>query len=1355
MKCWIGMRFVILVLWLLGSLIGPLKVIAAPPSMSDYTASPPFITKVVPPNILLLLDISGSLNIAAYSGLTFDPAATYTGLFEPAECYGRNSGRFEPDPDPNPATPGVCANTTYPWSGNLLNFATMRRIDIVKRVMTGGTCSVSRDTGGYCPAGGSNVIKAQDAFNAGACCLNQTMSVATASATGRVPAAVLSGLGATVYFHLKGSTASLMGAFCLDDDGTQPPSGTCDDSDAYNETALEAKLEIRVHVTVPQGGVIQQVGTKARIGLMTFNVDEGAGMRTNIGASLTDTITTIDAAVPSTWTPLAESLYEATRYYAQIAPFYSSTDYTVSQSTDPYYFQAPQWASTSGYVDCCKSFVIVFTDGEPTQDLNIPADLRDFAHPVHGAHCTTDPDSNPCSPHKEDYALEGSHYLDDVAYFAHTTDLRQGTIPVLNATGQNLAGSQNLTVYTFYAFGQPIGREILKSTAKAGGFEDQNGNNLPDLTQEWDSLNNMTGAATPDGLPDTYFESASADDLKDRLVSTIYSILKRSASGTAASVVASSTTGEGATYQAYFYPSVADAEGEVKWTGYLHSLFVDALGHLREDSGPGGTPDGRLIYQHDKIVVTRYDPTSGEVLVDRYADANGDGKPDSATCSPCGAALKDLVPIWEAGKRLALRDPADRKILTWVDTDNDGLVDSGEQVEFTAASPDNSATLAPYLLAEGTGTAPFTAANLIQFIRGVQVTGLRNRSLTVGGAQKVWKLGDIVHSTPVVVGPPKERYDVIYGDPSYSDFFTKYKNRRTVAYVGANDGMLHAFNVGFYHRGDDPATGTTVEHGWFTLAPSDNSGGPPLGDELWGFIPYHLLPQLQWLARDDYIHTYYVDLKPKVTDARIFAPDADHPNGWGTILIGGFRMGGSCKDCPNGNGKEVKFNPGGGNREFYSAYFVLDITNPEVGPRLLWSFTDQKLGFTTSYPTVLRVNPTSDLTTSEANAKWFVLLGSGPTGYDGRSGQEGRLFAIDLKTGPGSNNANVTDFQSGQSGSTMGDLISLDANLDYRTDVVYGGSVIDKGSSPWTGRLYRLTTGTNGTAPFGGTIMPANWGRGNKVTILLGDFACSTAGCTGANEPGPIPTAPGVTMDDSSNIWVFAGTGRFYDPADNANTDTQYFFGLRDPVLIGSCTETDQKNCQQKDLVNVSRATVCVVCTGNQVTDPTNASVTALMGTATTTLQGLVASKQGWYTTLLPPSGPPAGERVLASPTVIGGIVLFPSFTPTAGNLCSGGTGTGSLYALFYLTGSAYQASVIGTVTVSGNTNVKRSTALGAGLASQVGIHIGAQGTDTSTDVTSRVKACSQMSTGALTCIQTQPALGTWSRYLSWINLRL
>ncbi|MDA2912244.1 hypothetical protein MYX04_15100, partial [Nitrospiraceae bacterium AH_259_D15_M11_P09] len=98
-------------------------------------------------------------------------------------------------------------------------------------------------------------------------------------------------------------------------------------------------------------------------------------------------------------------------------------------------------------------------------------------------------------------------------------------------------------------------------------------------------------------------------------------------------------------------------------------------------------------------------------------------------------------------KRLALTDASSRTLLTWVDSDNDGRVDSGEQIAFTTA---NSSTLSPYLRP---GAAPFTADNIINFIRGVQVSGLRDRQLTVGGSLKVWKMGDPIHSTPAIVGP--------------------------------------------------------------------------------------------------------------------------------------------------------------------------------------------------------------------------------------------------------------------------------------------------------------------------------------------------------------------------------------------------------------------------------------------------------------------------------------------------------------------------------------------------------------------------------------------------------------------------
>ncbi|MDA2912044.1 hypothetical protein MYX04_14085, partial [Nitrospiraceae bacterium AH_259_D15_M11_P09] len=336
---------------------------------------------------------------------------------------------------------------------------------------------------------------------------------------------------------------------------------------------------------------------------------------------------------------------------------------------------------------------------------------------------------------------------------------------------------------------------------------------------------------------------------------------------------------------------------------------------------------------------------------------------------------------------------------------------------------------------------------------------------------KVWKLGDTIHSSPTVVAAPQERYDVIYGDTTYTDYFKKYKDRRQVVYVGANDGMLHAFNGGFYHRGDDPATTASneVEHGWFTTTASGVTNTPPLGDELWGFIPQELLPHLRWLTQGDYTHVYYVDLKPKVTDARIFTPDAAHPNGWGTILIGGFRLGGSCGNCPAGDAPPMSvtadFDNNAGTpdttRTFYSAYFVLDITDPEQDPTLLWSFSQADVGLTTNYPTVVRVNPSTKPKTDNSIAKWFITFGTGPTSYDADSAQASQMFALEMSK-PWSLGSSlvVSTFPTGDATSFMGDVISLDADLDYRVDTLYQGNVINNGSNPdWAGKLYRLTTG--------------------------------------------------------------------------------------------------------------------------------------------------------------------------------------------------------------------------------------------------------------------------------------------------------
>lgn len=1428
---------------LASALMGPSIVSAQ--TMDQYYAVPPFVSDQVLPNIILVLDNSGSMSGLACDlsnpadgdcrdagDRPFDSTFNFAGYFDSLVCYTYDSGadaRFEP------ATAKAALATACPdteWDGNFLNFATFRRFDALKKAMIGGDCFMVRAADGTCPTNGSPALRTVRAQATGVNTeLVDTDYAGGAGATtyvGRIPLADRSGNPATLWVGVADAY------FCIDNDSTF--NTNC--GDGYSVRKYELKIGYNAEPT----GVIQQIGAQARFGLFEFKpTGDGARMLVGVGSrqsvdfsgSTVETFNTNTAAMvdavqesfPSTWTPLAESIYETTRYIAQINSTYLTTAYVypiaysggnsngvafgatgvgsigASEITaltgtetcpagyianacgrDPYFFgsnHTPPWASTSTQVTCCKTFVILVTDGEPTQDTNIPAGLQDYAHGQHGQHCiggnttvhapngtcntnTATPPATLLGEHKTDYASSGNHYLDDVAYWAHTNDLRpcsgtaDGTIPVLGVTGHCLQGFQNVTFYTFFAFGNIAGRELLMHTAKLGGFEDTNGNNLPDLTSEWDKVINATGAPGTDDIPDNYFESSNVDDLQDRLMAAITAIIRKSASGTSISVLATASTGEGSIYQAYFFTSdVGQGGASVKWTGYTHALFIDGFGNFREDT----VQDGALDYTQDRIITTRYDnnplsPTYQKVLVDKFVDANGDGLADSTT-PILTSDLKSIVPIWEAGKELALAASASRKIITWTDTNNNGIVDFGEQQDFNTA---NCAALRDYLRYAGDACAGSSnAMNLINFIRGDEVAGLRTRMLEVpvgSGNYKVWRLGDPIHSTPTIVGAPKARYDLTYGDSSYNTFYQQYRNRRQVIYVGANDGMLHAFNGGYYHKGDNSATAGVTEHGWYTKNPTDNSSGPNLGTELWSFIPQELLPHLQWLARTDYTHVYYVDLKPTITEARVFTPDADHPGGWGTILIGGFRMGGSCGQCAAGAGAPpMTTTIGGVSRTFYSAYFVLDITNPEdpAGPKLLWSFTDSGLGLTTSYPTVVRMNPDTDPLTSTVNEKWFAVFGSGPNGYQAdlpaAPSQSAKLFAVDLKYGPKvAAGGSLTTMPVGTWSSFMGHLVSIDKDLDWRTDVAYVGRTIHDGSLPWRGKMYRLTMKCP-AAP----CTPATWGinsGGNRVpTEIIDSFFDAPSGST--YEVGPIAAAPAVTVDDTNKVWVFFGTGRYFGNADKVDNSIQRLYGIKDSVMSGSCSETSTTSCYNDDLVDVTNAVVCLICSGatNQVTDPTNSSVTSVDGSGTTSMMGLVQSKDGWRITL---PGPVtltginySAERSVVNPTLIAGSVFFPTFVPT-NNFCAS-DGISYLYVLFYKTGTAATYPVVGTTPSGANTNITTKVSLGVGLASSGSMHVGQEN--------GGGKICNQMSGGNAVC--TDSALNNfYSRFVSWVHQR-
>jgi type IV pilus assembly protein PilY1 len=879
-----------------------------------------------------------------------------------------------------------------------------------------------------------------------------------------------------------------------------------------------------------------------------------------------------------------------------------------------------------------------------------------------------------------------------------------------------------MILYTVFAFDDdPDARRLLQDAARNGGFIDLNGNNRPDGDYDDPAADRLEWDKDGDGIPDTYFEAKDGYQLEEKLIAAITDILKRASSGTAVSVLATSSEGEGTLIQAYFKPSVSTGIEEIDWVGYLQVLWVDNEGRLREDTVQGAEPG--LDPANDQIVEFFFDSASGEAKFRRFSldangdkeftDTDGDGEKDADEDYIFSIHLiEDLSPVWEAGELLADRDPADRSITTWVDLNGDGAVDEGEVVPFDS-EPANLALIQNFLgieeqtfLGGAVGDNAIKAKNLINFIRGdhgnyegTPAPTPRNRTLN----GQVWKLGDIVHSTPVTIGRPLDNYGIIYGDSSYQAYFDKYRERESVVFVGGNDGMLHAFLLGRFKQGDNPNTEGIVEAAYLDRESTTTEN---LGDELWAYIPQGLLPHLKWLADPDYTHVYYVDLKPRVVDAQIFTPDPDiHPGGWGTVIIGGMNLG----------GKDIGVDVGGAAwRQFQPSYFAIDITDPH-NPELLWERTYPELSLTTNIPTVARVG-----------GNWFAVLGSGPTDYDGNSTHVGHLYIADLLTGE-----LRAQFDTGEANSFMGSPITVDVGLNYNVDVAYIGESYPQGGN-WRGKMYRLEVPIlDQSDPDPNDWVydsdPSNWPATGFKAIF--------------NANGPITAAPAASIDMEDRFWVYFGTGRFFSEADKVDTSTQYIYGLKDPFYnhtMYADLGIDPSTVLPIEPLDMMNSTDIDVFTDQSLSGapPGVNSWTALLE--------YMETKDGWYIEL-GQEAVYAGERVVTESKVLGGIVLTPTFIPNQDSCGYGGFS--NLYGGFFETGTAYFTETFEggseEVSVGGETKTKveKFIELGLGMGSSVGLHVGQE---------DGAKGYIQQSTGVVQDVDINPALKVKSGLIYW-----
>lgn len=183
-------------------------------------------------------------------------------------------------------------------------------------------------------------------------------------------------------------------------------------------------------------------------GLMVFNLEQGGRILETCGSTLvtqSDGTTSVDNTriinkvknlKAETWTPLAETLAEAGRYFAgKNSIFNGGSAYTspISES-------------------CQKNYVIIITDGEPTKDDH-PILFESNRPYLNGVSIAAN-----AAAMDDGEALETSEYLDDVASFLYNNDL--------STLGDGTAlAKQNVQIFTI---GFQTDQPLLYATAKMG-----------------------------------------------------------------------------------------------------------------------------------------------------------------------------------------------------------------------------------------------------------------------------------------------------------------------------------------------------------------------------------------------------------------------------------------------------------------------------------------------------------------------------------------------------------------------------------------------------------------------------------------------------------------------------------------------------------------------------------------------------------------------------------------------------------------------------------------------------------------------------------------------------------------------
>jgi type IV pilus assembly protein PilY1 len=355
------------------------------------------------------------------------------------------------------------------------------------------------------------------------------------------------------------------------------------------------------------------------------------------------------------------------------------------------------------------------------------------------------------------------------------------------------------------------------------------------------------------------------------------------------------------------------------------------------------------------------------------------------------------LPSWDAGLVLNGQDwNSGRTIITYDDT---GTVKDGVKFRWSAISANLQTQLDK---SPSSGSADGKGDKRLRYLRGDAQFEVTSGSTRFRSRPQT-KLGDIINSDPMYVGPP----NAVVLDPSYNSFrlSSGVVDRTPMVYTGAHDGMLHGFD----------ATN---------------------GQEKIAYIPSKTFPNLNKLTAPGYTHRFFVDGSPEVNDAQI-------GGAWKTVLVGGLGRGGQGVYALDVTKPSL-------------------FTETNAANIVLWEFNDTDdadLGYVYGKPLIRKMangkwaaivsggynNSESDgAPSTTGRAYLFVIFLDGPTGAS-RTWVAGTDY-IKIDTGQG-----TVSTPNG-----LADPFAADTNIDGKVDYVYAG---DQLGNFWKFDLSSTSTG--------------------------------------------------------------------------------------------------------------------------------------------------------------------------------------------------------------------------------------------------------------------------------------------------------